>query len=422
MFGIFSVTTVFEILVLIPGFYTVLQLVMSPTMAFMLSCLMNLVTLAAIFICKFKPGPFIYKVITVVLSVLIALAAAGISSGALILAAMCIFIFSRARTNINTGRNIAVQLSSVSIIINIPLALIFLNTKASDTVFFGNTAICISTVTSIIIMVIRQVDDSRRFGKSSINISRTQRKNNQIFAGIILSVLMLFGSFGQITEIYKFVLGLAGNFFDLLAYLFAPHGENIPEAGQQMENFMFNEGAKPPSLLEKIFLMLVNILGILIIAGVLILLAYYLIRLAVKMIIKLITWFKAGGHIIDVVSENGHTDEKESLLNRNVKNLVLRLQNLASGILKKEVPYSKLPDDITKVRRLMKYFINRVRQSGAKVAESSTAQEICRGEGGISPAQQFNALLADCYDKARYDNTAPEKEQLRLLEEELLRH
>jgi hypothetical protein len=423
MFGIFSVTAIFEILVLLPEFYMLLQFFMPPSMAFMLSCLTNLVTLTAIVICRFKPGPFVYKAITLALSVLAALFAAGISPAALFTAIICMFIFSRVKTNITTGRDIAIQLATATMITNILLALIFFYTNTASMAFFGYTAICISTVTSIIILIVKQVDESRRFGKNSMNIGSTQRKNNQIFAGIILAVLFLVGSFGQVTTLYKSALGLIGRFFALLAGLLSGGSKDMTVPEQQVQDFMFNQEAKDPSLFDKIIYMLVNIIGTLLVIGFIVFCIYHVLKLLIRLFIKLVKWFGSGEHTIEMVTENGHTDEKESLLDRNLKNLVSRFQNLASGILKREVPYDKLPDDTAKVRRLMKYFIGRAGKSGVKVTNASTAQEICRDAGGISPVpEQFNALLAECYDKARYDNTAPSKEQLGQLEEKLLKH
>lgn len=423
MFGIFSITAILEILVLLPEFYILLQFFMPPAMAFMVSCLANIVTLTAILICRFKPGPFVYKAITLVLSVLAALLAVGVSPAALFTAIICMFIFSRVKINITTGRDIAIQLATATVISNILLALIFFYTNSSDMAFFGYTAICISTVTAIIILIMKQVDDSRRFGKNSMGISSTQRKNNQVFAGIILAVLLLVGSFGQVTTIYKSVLGLIGRFFALLAGLLTGGDKDMQVPEQQMQDFIFNQEAKDPSLFDKIIYMLVNIIGTLLVIGFIVFCIYHVLKLLIRLFIKLIKWFGSGEHTIEMVTENGHTDEKESLLDRNLKNLAARFQNLAAGILKREVPYDKLPDDTAKVRRLMKYFISRIRKSGVKVTNASTAQEICREAGGISPVpEQFNALLAECYDKARYDNTAPSKEQLRQLEEKLLKH
>ncbi len=423
MFGIFSATAIFEILVLLPEFYVLLQFFMPPPMAFMLSCLTNLVTITAIIICRFKPGPFVYKAITLVLSVLAALFAAGISPAALFAAIICVFIFSRAKINVTTGRDIAVQLATATMISNILLALIFFYTKSAGMAFFGYTAICISTVTSIIILIVKQVDESRRFGRNSMGVSSAQRKNNRIFAGIILAVLLLAGSFGQITTIYKSVLGLIGRFFALLARLLPGGGEDTTVPEQQVPDFIINPEVKDPSLFDKIIYMLVNIVGTLMVIGFIVFCIYHVLKLLIRLLIKLVKWFGSGEHTIEMVTENGHTDEKESLLDRNLKNLASRFQNLASGILKREVPYDKLPDDTAKVRRLMKHFIGRARKSGVKVTNSSTAQEICRDAGGISPVQpQFNALLAQCYDKARYANTAPSKEQLGQLEEKLLKH
>ncbi len=421
MFGIFTITVLLEVLMVTPCLYILLQLVMPQTVAFILSFMFNLVVLTAVFICKFKPGPFIYKLVTVVLSALIAFLTAGLSLGGLIVVVVCIIIFTRIRTDLATGRDIAVQLATASIIINIPLAILFYYTRLTGIAFYGNITLCISTVASIIVLVMKQVDDSRRFGKNSMNVSSTQRKNNQVFAGIILVALLLLGSFGQITSIYKFIFSLIGNFFGLIASLLLPRDSALPTPQAQMQELFAAAGAENPSLLDKIFTVIIYAIGTLILIAFTIIVIYNVFRFIIKIVLRLIAWLKSGEERVDTVSENGHTDEKVSLLSKNLKKMADRFRNMASGIFNREVPYDKLPDDISKVRRLLKYFISKARENGIKVTASSTAREICRDAGGISlGTEQLNALLADCYEKARYDNTAPAPEQLGQLEKELL--
>ena len=423
MFGIFTITALLEVLMVTPCLYILLQLVMPQSVAFILSFVLNLVVLTAVFICKFKPGPFIYKLITVILSALIAFLTAGLSLGGFIILVVCIIIFSRIRTDLATGRDIAVQLATAAIIINIPLAILFYYTGLASIAFYGNITLCISTVASIIVLVMKQVDDSRRFGKNSMDVSSTQRKNNQVFAGVILVLLLLLGSFGQITSIYRFVLSLIGRFLGLIASLLSPKDSASPAPQAQMQELFEAAGVEDPSLLDKIFTVIIYAIGALILIAFTVMVIYSVFRFLVKMVLRLIEWLKSGEERVDTISENGHTDEKESLLNRNLKNMADRFRNMASGIFNREVPYDKLPDDISKVRRLLKYFISKARANGVKVTASSTAREICRDAGGISlGTEQLNALLADCYEKARYDNTAPVPEQLGQLEKELLKH
>ncbi len=423
MFGIFTITVLLEVLMVTPCLYILLQLVMPQTIAFILSFMFNLVVLTAVCICKFKPGPFIYKLITVILSAIIAFLTAGLSLGGLIVVTVCITIFTRIRTDLATGRDIAVQLATAAIIINIPLAILFYYTGLAGIAFYGNITLCISTVASIIVLVMKQVDDSRRFGKNTMDVSSTQRKNNRVFAGVILVVLLLLGSFGQITSIYKFIFSLIGRFLGLIASLFSTGDSASPAPQAQMLELFETAGAEAPSLLDKIFIVIIYAIGTFILIAFTIMVIYSVFRFLVKMVLRLIEWLKSGEERVDTVSENGHTDEKESLLNRNLKKMADRFRNMASGIFYREVPYDKLPDDISKVRRLLKYFISKARENGVKVTASSTAREICRDAGGISlGTEQLNALLADCYEKARYDNTAPTPEQLGQLEKGLLKH
>jgi hypothetical protein len=289
--------------------------------------------------------------------------------------------------------------------------------------FFGNIAICVSTAASITVLVIKQMDESRRFGSNTMDISTIQRRNNQIFGGIMLTVLLLAGAAGQVTTIYRFVFSVIGSFFAFLAGLLAPGSVNTPPASQQLEDFLDKTGAKDPSLFEKIFLMLLNVLSAVLVIAALIFLIYHIIKFIVRLIIKFVRWLRSGEHSVETVSEYGHTDEKESLLNRNLKNMAHKFRNMAAGLFNREIPYSNLPDGISKVRRLFIYFVNNVKKTGVKVPNASTARELCRDAGGIVPeASQFNALLADCYDRARYGDTAPTEQQLRQLEEKLLKH
>jgi len=422
LFGIFTATAILEVLMVTPCLYLLLQLVMPQTPAFILSLGFNFVVLLAVFVCKFKPGPFIYKLITVVLSALLAFLTAGISLGGLIVVIMCIIIFTRIRTDMALDRDYAIHLSTAAIIINIPLAILFYNNGLSSMAFYGNITICISTVASVITLIMKQVDESRRFGKNAMDVSSSQRKNNQVFAGVFLVILLLLGSFGQITSIYKFIISLIVRFFGLISGLFAAGDSDMPAPEAQMAEFFETAGAEDPSLLDKIFIVIIYAIGTLVIIAFTAVVIYYVFRFLVKMVLRFITWLKSGEEAVDTITENGHIDEKESLLNKNLKSMAERFRKMASGIFNREVPYDQLPDDISKVRRLMKYFIVRARADGVRVTASTTAREICRGASGLSPgSQQLNELLAQCYDEARYGNTAPAPEQLGQLEQELLK-
>ncbi|OPX42726.1 hypothetical protein CLHUN_33780 [Ruminiclostridium hungatei] len=420
MFGIFTLTSILEMLMLMPGAYMVLQFFMPPVTAFMLTCLFNVLVLAAIFICRLKPGPFVYKVVTVVISALVVFFTAGINAGGLVVFAAGIFIFSHVRTVLATGRDMGVQVALTSITINILLAIVFVNSDRSSLIFFGNIAIGISVAASVTVLVIKQVDDSRRFGKNSMDISSIQQKNNRIFAGLLLIILIFAGSFGQVTEIYKFVFRTIGWLFSALAGLFASNDKDAALPDMQVQELLMNAGTEDPSLLQKIFIIVIHVLGVLLVVGFIFLAFYHLVKFIINMAIRLINWFKSGQHFVDVVSECGHTDEKESLLDRNLKNFVNRFKNAASGIFAREIPYDSLTDDVAKVRRLMKYFIRGLRLRGVRIPPASTARELCRDAGAEPEAMQFNSLLAQCYDSARYADLAPEKEQLGLLEEKLL--
>ncbi len=422
MFEIAALTSILEILVLMPGFFFILQFFLPATLAFMLACLFNFVAVAAILFSKLKPGPFVYKLVTIALSILIALVTAGMNFGSIITAVICIFVFNRVRTEVITGRDLSIQLATGAMFLNIPLGLFIHTSDLESLKFFGNIAICISAVTSILILVTKQLDESRRFGKNSMGVSRTQRKNNQVFAGILILILVAVSSFGDIAGVYKFVMDSIARFISLISSLFSPSNTVISETEQQMQFMFENAGVREPSLFEKIFLLILNVVVVIVLVAGILFLLFTIVKLLIRLIRSFVKWLRSGEHTIDTVSENGHTDEKESLLDRNLRNFVQRLQNMAEGISNRETPYDKLTDDTLKVRRLFKYFTKRVKAAGVVVSSASTAQEICRDAGGISPVtEQLNELLAHCYDKARYDNTAPTKEQLSQLEEKLLK-
>ncbi len=422
MFWLYLVTSILEILMLMPEAYIALQFATTPLLAFLLCLTLAAVVLPAGFICRLKPGPFVYKALTVVLSVLIAIITAGLNVGGLLMAAACIFIFTRVRSEMNTGRDVAVQFASAAIVANIPIGLLLYFSELQVIPLFGNIALVISTVSAIIILVIKQVDQSRRFGKNTMGVSSTQRKNNQVFAGIILTILLVAGSFGQVSTIYAGIIRMISKVFGIIAGLFSFNDKPLSSPGshkQDQFNFMVKED---PSQFEKIVMLILQLLGTLLFIAILLFIIYKVIRFIINSIIKIVRWFKSGEHIIDRVSEDGHTDEKESLLDRNLKNAAHRFRGMAAGLLNREVPYDRLPDDIAKVRRLLKNFIKKARHNGIAVSNASTAQELCRDAGGIAPAQpQLNALLADCYDKARYDGTAPQPDQLRQLEQHLFK-
>lgn len=422
MFGIFTFTSILEMLMLMPGAYMVLQIFMPPVTAFMLTCLFNLLVLAAILICRRKPGPFVYKSVTLVVSALVGLLTAGINPGGLVVFVAGIFIFTHVRTVLATGRDIGVQMAMASIIINILLAIVFVRASNYSLVFFGNITLGLSVAASVTVLVLKQVDDSRRFGKSTMDISSIQQKNNRVFAGILLVILIFAGTFGQVSAIYGFVARTVGWLLSAMSSLFGSGDKNAALPEVQEQDLLMNAGTQDPSLFQKIFIIVINALGVLIVIGIVFLILYHLVKLIISIVTSLISWFKSGQHFVDVVSEDGHTDEKESLLDRNLKNFVSRVKNTAAGIFAREMPYDSLPDDVAKVRRLMKYFIRHLKGKGAVIPPASTARELCGESGAAEPQNlELNTLLAQCYDRARYADLAPEKKQLELLEEKLLK-
>jgi len=141
-----------------------------------------------------------------------------------------------------------------------------------------------------------------------------------------------------------------------------------------------------------------------------------------KLIRWIMNWLKNGEQTALRFSEDGHVDERQSLYNRNLKNMAKKLHDIATSLFDREIPYNKLPNDIAKIRRLFKIYKNNVQQAGVKISSSSTAQEICNNVSDKSPeTKQFNNLLSKCYEAARYDEATPSPQELQQMENKLLK-
>lgn len=421
MFQIFYITAVLENLVCMPVFFILLQFMLPVRTALIALIALELVSAAACFICRFNPRTFLYRIIAFVLSVLIAYLTAGISIGAIIMAVLCLFVFTRVRSTVVFRKDISMQLSVTAIVVNIPLALIYMKVASNGVAGAVNAAVLISAVAAVIVLVLKQVDDSRKFGKNSMDISRIQSKNNQIYAGVILVLLLIVSSVGNVSSIYKFAFAVIGKIIGFVLSLFPELGSSgggppgMPELPDRPE------GSAPPSLFDKIINVLIYIIAIAILAAGIGFLLYKLTRLIIKLIRKLVNWLKTGEQAVDTVTEFGHTDEKQSIFADNLRNFARDFYSRASGLFNRELPYMKLPDDISKVRRLFKYFSNKAQAAGISTPGSLTAKELCREAGAAAGLNEINSLMAGCYDKARYGNTPPLPEELRRLEEKLLK-
>lgn len=423
MFDIFYMTAVLQNVISMSIFFLLLQLVLPANEALVLSVLMTVVAAAACFLCRLKLKTYLYRLISFALSVLLAGIIAKISIAAVILALLFLYVFTRVRSTVVFRKDISVQLSVLAIIMNIFMALMYYSTTLRSIAVQGNVTIVISTIGAVIVLVLKQVDDSRRFGKNNMDISRVQKKNNRIFTGVILFLLLIVSSVGHVSSIYKFVLGLIakviGLFMDLLYMLMRNKGSG-PQ-GPAMPDIVAGEPGRQ-TLFDKIINILVYAVAIAVLAASIGYVLYKLAKFIVNLIRKLINWLKTGQQAVDTITEFGHTDEKQSILADSLRNFAQGFYNRAAGLFAREIPYHKLPDDISKVRRLFKYFRNKTKRAGVNTGYSLTAQELCREAGDAEPGSEpFNGLMARCYDSARYGDAAPTPEELRKLEEKLLK-
>jgi len=423
VFGIIAVTSVLECLIFMPISFTILRVFLPPNVALLLSGGICLVSLLACWLSHIKISLFVYKLISIIGSVLLALIIAQVSVGAALIAAICILVFMRVKAEVDTGESISQGIAFIAIILNIPLALI--NVRATDRMLAGysNAAIFISTIAAVILLILKQVDDSRRFGQNSMDINNTQRKNNRIFAGVVLVLLFVISSIGQVSNIYSFVINIFVRFFRLLAYIFRSNStEKTTQPAQQTQDMFGKAEVKDPSTFDMIVQAILSVLSVIIVAFLIGFAIYFIAKMIIKLVIRIINWFKNGEQTALQFSEDGHVDEKQSLYNRNLKNMGKRLHDIATGLFDREMPYNKLPNDISKMRRLFKYHKNNVQLIGVEISRSSTAEEICHHASAISPeTEQFNKLISKCYDAARYGETAPSPQELLQLESRLLK-
>lgn len=422
MFGIIAVTSVLECLIFMPVSFTVFRFFLPPNLALLLSAVLCLISLLACWLCRLKLEVFVYKIISVVVSILLAFIIAQVSVGTILIAATFIFVFMRVKSEIDSGRDIAIQISAVAILLNIPLALINVSTISQVSKGYINAAIFISTIATVILLILKQVDDSRRFGQNNMDISTTQRKNNKIFAGVVLVLLLAISSIGQVSNIYSLVINVFVNFLEIPANFFTPKTGEMQQSAEQMQDIFGKAEAKDQSTFEMIIQAILSVLSVIIIVVLIGFVIYLIAKLIIKLVRRIINWFKNGEQAVLRLSEDGHTDERLSLYNRNFRNMAKRLHDMATGLFDREIPYKKLPNDIAKMCRLFKYYKNNAQLSGVKISNSSTAQEICHKVADISPeTEQFNNLLLKCYDAARYDDSAPSPQELLQLESKLLK-
>jgi hypothetical protein len=256
-----------------------------------------------------------------------------------------------------------------------------------------------------------------------MDIGHTQRKNNRIFAGVLLVLLLAISSIGQVSKLYSLILNIFRNFFKLLAYIFASKSSGEPpQPAQQMPDIMEKLEVKDPSTFDKIVQAILTVFSVIIIVALICFIIYFIAKKIIKLIKWIINWLKNGEQTYFLSTEDGHIDERHSLYNRNLRNMAKRLRDRVKDLLDREVPYNKLPNDIAKVRRLFRNYKDKALQEGTRISSSSTSQEICNEVSNKEPeTQQFNSLLSKVYDTSRYGEAVPSPQELTQLENKLLK-
>lgn len=418
MSKLFLLTNVFQGLAWMPVNFFIMQLVLSASTAVVLSFLMVVLTFLASLLCQFNIKAYLYNTISLAVSIFIGVASGGTVIGRFIVTVLCMVALVITWYCLKEENDFSMQTAILTLIINIIYGVINRVADMSDSVRYGNAAICISVISSVVLLIVRQVDTSRSFGKTNMDISRTQRRNNRIFGGVMILVLILMGTLGRISEIYKFVLRLIGKTFILLGMLLSPGATQAEE--KPMQQFQFPGVKASSGLFDEILKVVLDVLAVILIAGFTIYFVYGITKLIIKLVRSIARWLGNREASAVIISENGLIDEKQSLYGKNLKNITGRFLNRARNIFSREVPYNKLPDGKAKVRRLFRNFVNKSVRMGVPVKNSSTAEEISKGSSAAAPLDtEVNNLMAKSYNAARYGDMEPLPGELKVLEEKL---
>lgn len=416
MSKLFLPINVLQGLAWMPITYFIMQLILPANTSVVLSVTMVVLAFGATLICRFNIKAYMYNTISLGVSVLVGVVAAGTVLGRLIVTILCMAVFLGTWYGLKKENDLSMQTAILALIINIIYGVINKVADMSDSVRYGNAIICISVISVVLILILRQLDDSRRFGTASMDISRTQRKNNRIFGGVILLVLIIMGTFGRISEIYKFVFRLVGKIFEMLAMLLSPgktQAEEKPMPGQQ-----FPGVKESSSLFDEILRVVLDVFAVILIAAFTIYLFYTITKLVIKLIRNIAGWLSNREAAAVIVNENGLIDEKQSLYGKNIKKITHRFLDRARRLFSSEVPYNKLPDGKAKIRRLFRNFVYKSTGIGVNIKKSSTADEISRSASAAVPSEtELNKLMSEIYNSVRYGDIEPSQGNLEILEE-----
>ncbi len=419
---LFLLTSLLECLAFVPMSFTVFQLFITSGNAFLLSLSLCIVTIVAYLLCFLKIKPFVYRIITAVISITFAYVISGdVDLFMAIIATICIFIFTKVKKEMNPLKSIAIQIAAAALLFNILLSFIATKGIADISAQYSNIAVLISTISSLILLIIKQTDDSRRFGNKDMRIGGTQRRNNRLFAIAAIIVLFSISAIGQVQNLYKLIISIITWIINKFLQIFEIiktgeiSGTNQPDMPMQMEMV-------EPSLFQRIIEAITRVLIIAVTVAFIALIIYFIARAIINTVKNIINWFRNGEKAVQRYYEDGHIDEKQSIYNKNLNKMVNKIRQRVEGLFSRDIPYNKLPNGIAKTRRLFKHFKNKAGLADVQISKSSTSEEICRGLSDKLPeTSDFNTLMAKCYGLARYGEAEPLPEELHMLESKLIK-
>ncbi|WP_242855576.1 hypothetical protein [Ruminiclostridium josui] len=317
MSKMFLLSNVLQSLALIPLNFFIMQFVLPADNALILSVIIVVITFLSSWVCSLNIKAYLHNPVSLAVSIFIGVASTNTVLGRLIVTVMFMVVLISIRYSLKKENDLSMQTAVSALIINVICGVINNVGDMSDSVPYGNAAICISVISAVILLIVRQVDDSRSFGKAAMDISRTQRKNNRIFGGVILLVLIIMGTFGRVSEIYKFVLRLIGRIFQFLVMLLSPEATHSEENQIPAQQF---QGAKASSsLFDEILKVILDIFAVILIAAFTVYILYTIAKLIIKLVRGIIRWLANRESAAIIVNENGLIDEKQSLYGKNIK-------------------------------------------------------------------------------------------------------
>ena len=454
MFWLLIVIGVCEIALILPIIYVLLAVFFYPNTAFLFACILCTLPILGGFLNRLIKKGYLYRIIALFLAVLSGFTTAFFNIetirlqivASILIFLLCFLVLELSRYDFETNAEGAEVFALAGLLINIPLALWnnIININISWQI---NALIAVSTIISIVVLILKQVDSSRRFGSNTMSITQAHRKNNKIFATVFILIVLLIGSFGQISALYTLFGKIIKWILSIISF-FIPNGvvSKFDQQPKAMEMPQLAAGDKQDSVFDVIIQYAIMIIAIMAVLACLAFLTYKLMQFLKWLVSTIIAWLRGHEYKASYV-ENGHFDEKESILKKNISKTAAKLNGLVKRIFDREVPYSQLKDNTLKMRRLYKIYLKNIKKnkSGSQVIDKNkngsqvidknsynasqyntsldnmfsylTTGEICDlARESIPDDKDFHLFIAQCYDKARYSASVPTKEEITVIE------